>query len=35
VFGNYNDIDWQPKKDRKQYQLSDYLQINWINKSAD
>ncbi len=35
VFGTYKDIDWQPKKDRKQYQLSEYLKINWIKKTAD
>jgi sterol desaturase/sphingolipid hydroxylase (fatty acid hydroxylase superfamily) len=35
VFGTYKDVDWKPKKDRKQYQLSEYLKINWIKKTAD
>ena len=30
VFGTYKDIDWKPEKDRRQYRLGDYFQIQWF-----
>jgi sterol desaturase/sphingolipid hydroxylase (fatty acid hydroxylase superfamily) len=30
VFGTYKDIDWKSEKERRQYRLADYFQIQWF-----